>query len=457
MPVFEWRSTMPVSAEELYAYHARPGAFERLAPPWHKLRVVEQDGGMSDGARLVFEYGLGPVKRRWAAEMTGHVAGSQFIDRQVQGPFARWEHTHRFLPIDEHSSELLDHVEYGLPAGKVTDAVGAGPASSVLRRLFAFRHQRTLSDLRRHAVWAGQPRLTVAIAGASGLIGSNLAVYLTTAGHRVIRLVRHAAQGPDEVQWDPAGAQLDADDLADVDAIVNFSGENLFGIWTTGKRQAILTSRVQATGAIARALAKAQEVRPRTLLSVSAVGAYGSRGGEALTEESARGDDFLADVCAAWEKAADPAAAAGVRVVHPRFGLVMTPQGGALGTMLPVFKAALGGRIGDGWQWWSWVAIDDLLAALEWALHDGSLAGPVNVTSPEPVTNREFTDTLAHVLRRPAVLAAPQLLVERGAGDLGRQMLLASQRALPLRLKEASFTFDHPRLEEALRFLLGRE
>ena len=296
----------------------------------------------------------------------------------------------------------------------------------------------------------------MAIAGASGLIGSNLAVYLTTAGHDVLRLVRRPAAGPDEVEWDPAAGRLDAEALAGVGAVVNFSGENLGGLWTAARRQAILASRVQATGTLAGAVAGMGDDKPGVFVSVSAVGAYGSRGGEAITEESPRGEDFLADVCAAWEGAAGPAADAGARVAHPRFGLVLTPQGGALGPLLPLFKVGLGGHIGDGWQWWSWVAIDDVLAAIEWILHDAELNGPVNVTSPDPVTNRDFTEILARVLRRPAFFAAPKAVVERVAGDMGRQMLLASQRTLPLRLKEQGFLFDYPRLEDALRFLFGR-
>jgi uncharacterized protein (TIGR01777 family) len=456
MPVFEWRSIVPVPADELYAYHVRPGAFERLAPPWWRVRVLEQSGGLREGGRLIFELGVGPIRRRWEAEMTGHIEGRQAVDRQVRGPFSHWEHTRRFAPLDGERSELLDHVEYSLPAGRVTDLVGEGAADRALTRLFRFRHERTRSDLERHARWASLPRLTVALAGASGLIGSDLTVYLTTAGHDVRRLVRRPAAGPDEIEWDPAAGRLDAAALAGVDAVVNFAGQSLFGPWTAARRQAILASRVQTTGTLARALAALGGEGPRVFVSVTAVGAYGSRGDEVITEASPRGDDFLADVCAAWEGAAAPAAEAGARVAHPRFGLVLTPRGGALAPLLPLFRAGLGGRIGDGRQWWSWVAIDDALAALEWLLHDTGLSGPVNVTSPEPVTNREFADALARVVRRPAVFAAPRAAVERGAGDMGRQMLLASQRVLPERLEGAGFVFGYPRLDDALRFLLGR-
>jgi uncharacterized protein (TIGR01777 family) len=456
MPVFERRCVMPVSADELYAYFARPGAFERLVPPWQRLRVLEQSGGGREGGRLIFEFGAGPAKRRWWAERTGHVQGRQFVDRQVEGPFRHWEHTHRFVPMDDHRSELIDHVEYSLPARSVAEIIGRGTVEKRLSRLFRFRHARTHFDLERHAAWVQAPRLKVAIAGASGLIGSDLAVYLTPAGHEVLRLVRRSPAGPDEIYWDSASGRLDPAALAGVDAVVNFSGERLAGLWTASKRQAILQSRVQATATLARTLALMGDQRPGVFVSPSAVGAYGSQGGEALSETSARGADFLADVCAAWEGAAAPAADAGVRVVHPRLGLVLTPQGGALAPLLPLFKAGMGGRVGDGRQWWSWVAIDDVLAALEWLLHDAVLAGPVNVTAPEPVTNRVFTATLARVLRRPAVFAAPSRVVEGVAGDMGRQMLMASQRTLPLRLRERRFAFGYPSLEGALRFLLGR-
>lgn len=456
MPVFEWRSTMPVPVDELYAYHVRPGAFERLAPPWQRLRVVEQSGGMLDGGRLTFEFGLGPVKRRWTAEMTGHQEGRQFVDRQVEGPFASWEHTHRFLPLDDGRSELLDHVEYRLPAGEVTGLLGEGPARTQLARLFRFRHERTRRDLERHARWREEPRLTVAIAGASGLIGSSLASYLTTAGHRVLRLVRRPVADLDEVTWDPAAGRLAQSDLAGVDAVVNAAGVNLLGLWTARRRKAIVSSRTQTTGTLARTIA-AMDEPPAVFVSFGAMGAYGPDCGSAeLTEESPRGEGFLADVVRKWEEAADPARDAGVRVVHPRFGLVMTPKGGTLAAMLVPFRLGLGGTLADGSHWWSWVALDDALAAIEWLLHDRELSGPVHVTSPRPLTNAEFTRKLAGVLHRPAVLAAPRAIIERAAGDMGREMFLASQRALPRRLLERGFEFDYPDAAAALRFELGR-
>jgi uncharacterized protein (TIGR01777 family) len=455
MPVFETRATMPVPVDELFAYHARPGAFERLAPPWQKLRVVEQTGGMEDGGRVAFDVYAGPLKKRWVAEMSGFEPGRQFVDTQVSGPFSSWRHTHRFLPVDETTSELIDHVEYSLPAGGLTDWLGEGPAGKQIARLFAFRQARTRMDLERHARWSGEPRLRVAIAGANGFLASSLAVYLTTAGHDVVKLVRREAAGPAEISWDPAEGRLDPGALAGVDAVVNLAGATIASLWTASRRAAIMDSRVQATETLVAAMSR-MEVPPGVLVSASAVGAYGSRGGVALTEESDLGDGFLADVCRAWEAAAMKAAESGVRVVTPRFGIVVSASAGAVAKMLPAFRAGLGTRLGDGTQWWSWVDLDDVLAALEWALHDGELSGPVNVTSPEPVTNLEFTKVLGHVLHRPAVLAAPGAAVSRGLGGMGREMFLASQRAVPMRLNQRGFRFAFPEIEPALRYELGR-
>ncbi len=455
MPIFEWSSVMPASADEVFAYHARPGAFRRLAPPWQKLVMREESGDVTAG-RVAFDVWFGPVRRHWVAEMGSAMPGRQFVDRQVEGPFSAWEHVHRFVPIDEGKSELRDHIEYRLPAGGFTDSVGEGPTGKALSRLFRFRHERTRLDLGRHAVWADRPRLKVAIAGASGLVGSHLTDYLTTAGHTVIRLVRGKDAGPGEVPWDPATGALYQGALEGVDAVVNFSGVSLASVWTPGRKRAILDSRVQATRTLAEAIAR-MDRPPAVFVSTSAVGAYGSRGGEIVSEQTGRGEGFLADVTRAWEKAAEPVLGAGVRLVHPRFGLIVSASGGAFAAMLPAFKAGLGTRFGSGDQYWAWVELDDVLAALEWIVHDEELEGTVNLTAPDPLTNREVTKTLGRVLHRPAVLSAPGFIVRRGTLGMGEEMLLASQRAMPARLHERGFHFAFPKLEGALRYELGKE
>ena len=289
MPIFEWRSVMPASADEVFAYHARPGAFRRLAPPWQKMRVLEETGDVFDG-RVAFDVWFGPVKRHWVAEMGSAMPGRQFVDRQVDGPFSSWEHVHRFVPVDDERSELLDHVEYSLPAGGLTDAVGEGPAGKTLSRLFRFRHERTRLDLGRHAEWADRPRLKVAIAGASGLIGSHLTDYLTTAGHRVVRLVRNKEAGPDEIPWDPATGALYHGALEGVDALVNLAAVSLEGVWTPRRKKAIIDSRVQTTRTLAEAIAR-MDSPPSVFISVSA---------DRRLRLSRRGGDHRADDLAAW-------------------------------------------------------------------------------------------------------------------------------------------------------------
>ncbi len=455
MPVYEKRSPMPVRAAELYAWHARPGAFERLTPPWQRLRVVERTGGIDDGDRLVFEFGFGPVKRRWVAVHRDHVAGEGFTDVQVQGPFLRWEHRHRFGPESDTLSWLEDHVEYELPGREAVRRAASAMAGRRVRRLFDFRHGRTRDDLARHASHARDARLRVAITGGSGFVGTALAAFLTTGGHEVVRLTRRTGAGAGWAHWDPEAGVVDAAALEGIDAVVHLAGASIAGLWTAKRRREILASRRQGTGLIARTAATLER-RPRVIVSASGVGWYGDRGQEDLTEDSAPGDGFLAEVCRVWEDSLAPAREAGIRTVTTRFGLVLGGAGGLLAAMLPAFKAGAGARFGRGDQWMSWIALDDVLGAILHALYDETLSGPVNLTAPAPVTNREFTATLAKVLRRPAVLSAPRGMVERALGDMARDLLLTSQRVVPARLSATGFTWLFPDLEAALRFELGR-
>jgi len=290
----------------------------------------------------------------------------------------------------------------------------------------------------------------VAVTGASGLIGSALVPALAAHGHRVLRLVRRApAVG--EAHWNPMRAELDPHVLEGVDAVVHLAGESLAaGRWTHARKHRILDSRVRGTRLLAETLAR-MSPRPAVLVSMSAVGIYGNRGNELLDETSAPGADFLATVCIEWERAADAAANAGVRVVHPRLGPVLAAQGGALAKMLPAFRLGIAGPLGGGRQWMSWIALDDAVAALIAAVASSALSGPVNVVAPDPVTNAEFTRTLARLLHRPALLPVPAFALQLAFGKLADAALLASQRVRPAALERAGFHFVHPALGEALR------
>jgi uncharacterized protein (TIGR01777 family) len=295
----------------------------------------------------------------------------------------------------------------------------------------------------------------VAVSGATGLIGGALAARLSREGHHVIPLVRRpVSAGEQAIGWDPARGTIDRAALAGCDAVVNLAGESVLGRWSPEKKRRIRESRVNGTQLVSEAIAGLSR-RPRVLLAASAVGYYGDRGDAELTEESSRGADFLADVARDWEAATGPAARAGVRVVNLRFGIVLTPSGGLLGSLLPPFRLGLGGPIGSGAQYLSWIALGDVLDALVYLLTAESISGPVNVTAPHPLPQLAFVRTLGRVLRRPAVVPLPTFALRMVFGQEAAAMMASGQRVLPARLVAAGYRFHHADLEPALRHLLA--
>jgi len=294
--------------------------------------------------------------------------------------------------------------------------------------------------------------MKVAVAGASGFIGSALVPHLEAAGHAVVRLVRRTAERPDEVAWHPSSGEIEHwDRLEGVEAFVNLTGANLAGgRWTDERREEIRRSRIEGTRTLVAVMAHLNH-HPRVFVCASAVGYYGDRGEEELTESSAPGRGFLAELCHAWEEEARVAASVGIRTVLLRTGLVLGPGGGALARMLPAFRAGIGGRLGGGRQWVSWIAREDLLAVIGRALGDGRLDGPLNAVAPAPVRNAGLAETLAAVLGRPALLPVPAIMLRTLFGEMADEALLASTRAVPRRLREAGFEFKHVGLEGALR------
>jgi uncharacterized protein (TIGR01777 family) len=450
---FVRRSRISAPAEAVYRWHARPGALERLSPPWESVTIEERTGGIEEGSRVLLRVGVGPVSARWVAVHRDHVPGVQFCDQQVQGPFARWIHTHRFRPDGPDASILEDDIEYALPLEPLAGLIGGPMVDRKLRRLFAYRHAVTRSDIEGHAMTAQAGSRVVAVSGSHGLVGSALVPFLTTGGHRVVRLVREAAA--DAVRWDPATGLQDPAGLVGVDAVVHLAGENIAARrWTDAQKDAIRRSRVEGTRRLCEALA-ALPRPPRVLVAASATGFYGDRGDERLTEESAAGTGFLAEVCREWEAATEPAERAGIRVVHLRFGMILSPRGGALAKMLVPFKLGAGGPMGSGRQFVSWIAIDDAIGAVLHALVTDDLRGPVNAVAPSPVTNAEFTRRLARVLRRPALVRLPAFAARLAFGEMADALLLASARVVPARLQSAGYRFRFVDLEATLRHLLG--
>lgn len=297
--------------------------------------------------------------------------------------------------------------------------------------------------------------MRVLVSGAGGLIGSALTAALAAAGHRVSILVRRPSRGPDEIAWAPGGGHLDPRAIEGFEAVVHLSGATIGVRWTEARRRAIVASRVDTTRLLAETLAGLDRP-PAVLVSMSAIGIYGDRGEEVLDEGAEPGRGFLPGLGTAWEGAADAAGARGIRVAHPRTGLVLTYQGGVLERLLPIFRLGLGGPIADGRAWWSWIALDDLVAAIVFTIERDMVRGPFNAVAPGAVRNRTFSRALARALDRPALFPVPAFALRLVYGEMADATILASAHVVPARLGEAGFTFRFPELDGALAHALGR-
>jgi uncharacterized protein (TIGR01777 family) len=411
--VVERSTVLPVPPSVVEAWHRRAGARERLTPPWERTEALERAS-------------------------------------------AGWRHT-QALTDAVGGCRMTDRFEYAVPFGPAGAPADRWLVRPRIERLLAYRHALLHDDLAAHDRFREQRRLRVAISGASGLIGRTLRAFLTTGGHEVIPLVRTTPRRG-EIGWDPPRGVIDAGALEGMDAVVHLSGENVgTGRWTDARKRRIVESRLVPTRLLAVTLAQLARP-PAVFVSASAMGVYGPRGNEVLTETSELGPeaDFFAHLARQWEGAAEPAGSAGIRVVHPRFGVVLSPTGGALARLLPPFRAGIGGPLGNGRMWMSWISIDDAAGAIHHVLFVAAIAGACNVTAPEPVTNRELVRTLGRVLRRPTVFPVPAAALRLAFGEMADATILASIRMLPIVLEQAGYIFRHPTLEPALRYLLGR-
>jgi hypothetical protein len=350
-------------------------------------------------------------------------------------------------------TDLHDCIEYRVPLGALGRLLGGGKARATLEAMFAFRHRLTHDDLTLQADRPAEP-VRVAISGCNGLVGSQLQSLLTLLGHQVRPIVRAASDNESYIAvWE---SEAEAAKLAEIDAVVHLAGRSIADSrWTDEVKQQIRDSRVLKTRQLCESLAKLSR-KPSVLICASATGIYGDRGDEVLSEESTPGDSFLASVAKEWEQACRPAVDAGIRVVNARLGIVLSPSGGALQKMLLPAKFA-GGSLGSGDQWWSWIALDDVVGAIYHAITDPTLSGPVNFVSPEPITNRDFASTLAGVLGRPAIFPAPAFVLRAALGEMADALLLASTRVRPTRLADANYRYRFKELDEVLRYSLGRE
>ena len=474
MESFIHSSRIDQPLENVFSWHVREGAFERLKPPWEKFEVTGRSGSIQNNGIVKLRTKIGPLSMKWVVKHADYIPEKQFKDIQIKGFFPSFTHSHLFERFGT-SCMLEDRIEYSLPGGHIGRLAAHRFVDRNLRKIFDYRHRTISEDLRSHHIInsirkSGRP-LTIAITGSSGFVGRALMPFLTTGGHRVIPLTRKKDAAPsvranrrqprDQFNLDPLTSNR-------VDAVINLAGENIFDKWTKEKKRKLSESRISATTALCERMASLDEP-PSVLVSVSAIAYYGDRGDEILSEDSQAGVtassipnkvpsiDFLSNLCREWESATHIAKEAGIRVVNLRLGIVLSSSGGILAKMLPLFKLGLGGRLGRGNQYISWIALEDLITIMLTVIADETLSGPVNAVSPNPVTNADFTDLLGKTLSRATFVAVPKLLLRVSLGqEITDALLLSSTRATPSRLVESGYQFRFPYLELALRDTLGK-
>lgn len=459
--VFIKSTKIPATNKEAFDYHAREGALERLVPPWSILTVTSHEGDIRDGAMSTFKVSFGLIGLKWTAVHFGYLQDRQFQDKMVKGPFQSWIHTHSFIPDEIGHCIMEDKIAYSPPFGKLGPILLNNTIQNNLNQLFHYRHRILSNDSNLWKIAERSKGQKILITGSHGLIGSSLIPLLTAAGeHKIRRLARPSSNrnntNSHSMVWNPNDGKVNVKDLEGFDVVIHLAGENIFGRWTDSKKQRILESRIKSTKLLCDSLIKLANP-PSTLICASATGFYGNQGNEVLTEESKPGFGFLSDVCRKWEESTETARDAGIRVVNTRFGVVLTPKGGMLQKLLALSRFGLGLRLGDENQHISWVSIEDVIGSIFYSIINSSIRGPVNVVSPNPVTNLEFSKTLARIVKSKIMLPISQKLARMMLGELADAMIASSTLVVPNKLSLAGYRFVNPDLEDTLRLLLGRQ
>ncbi len=449
------RTRINAPVDKGFKWHEQDGAISRLTPPWAPLRLIRRDGiGIQKGVKVWFRLYIFKIPFLWKAEHIDYQENILFKDHQTQGPFSKWEHTHRFIPDGDNAFFMEDEVAFKLPLGLLSRPF-YWVAKKEFDRMFAYRHRVLKYDL-EHSL-EPEKKKRILISGASGTIGSILVPYLRTCGHEVIRLVRKSGElEHDELFWDPYAGTLDLEKAGRIDVVINLNGVDISrGKWTQKQKQKIIDSRIIPTFLLVEKMSRLS-YKPEVFISSSAIGFYGDGGDAVLTEKQNPGDCFISTVCDLWEEASRDAQKAGIRTVQLRIGVVLTPAGGALQRMEMPFKLGMGVRLSHGKQYMSWISMDDCLAAIRHIIHTPDIEGPVNLTAPEPVTNKLFSNTLAKIFSRKVFFVMPKFIALLLWGQLGKETLLTSARVIPQKLLNHKFKFQHTRLSEAFKDMLGR-
>ncbi|MBU1342760.1 MAG: TIGR01777 family oxidoreductase [Proteobacteria bacterium] len=453
--VYIKRTKINASIKTVFDWHARNGAILRLTPPWAPLKMIAHSGGgIQKGVKVAFRMSLFKIPMIWKAEHIDYQENKLFKDRQIIGPFSKWEHTHRFIQDGKDSTIMEDNVEFELPFGFLSRPF-YGFAKKEFDRMFRYRHRVLKYDLEHHVDIT--PKKRILVSGASGTIGSILVPFLRTCGHEVIRLVRKKKDLlEDELFWDPYKGILDLETAGPIDAVINLNGVDISrGRWTKKQKKQIVTSRIMPTRLLVEKM-KTLEKKPEVFISSSAIGFYGEGEDNILTEASNMGECFISTVCRQWEDASLDAQKAGIRTVQLRIGVVLTPAGGALKRMELPFKTGCGVRLSHGRQFMSWISMEDVLSGILYLLNNHKIKGPVNLTAPNPVTNIKFSKTLAKVFKKKVFFVFPKFLTWLLWGQMGKETLLTSARVRPQKLLNNGFSFQYETLFGALKDMLGR-
>ena len=461
MPIFTHNAEHQASQKEIWDWYNSPGAFRRIMPEWEGIRPINA-GALRDGEETIFKVSLGPIKQKWIARHHSVVEGESFADRMMKGPFGAWNHQHKFIPGKDGVTTVSDNVEYKLPLHIFTGWSAGLTVLPRMRQMFHFRSTRVTKDLLRIQATSDKPRQKVLVSGSTGMIGLQLCAFLEAAGHDVYRLMRKTTKLPPDVnssnviRWDDLSGKILEGDMNGFDTVIHLAGAGIGDKrWSKKRKKLIRDSRVIPTQNLSKVLASLDKP-PKALLCASAVGFYGNRGDEVLDEQSSRGEDFLSDICSEWENASQGAKDAGIKVVHLRTGIVVSPLGGALAKLLLPAKMGGGGPIGGGRQMQSWISLDDQIYAIHHLMMTDSSEGPYNLTAPNPVSQKQFAKVLGKVLRRPAFMPLPGFVMRIMFGEMGKKLVLEGQDARPNRLLDSGFEFTYTDIESCFRNCLGR-
>lgn len=456
MPSIKYKQLIKKPINEVFSFFEKPENLERITPRSLQFEILSPKPiNMAKGSLIDYKIKIFGIPQYWKTQIVDYNPPSLFSDKQIKGPYSHWFHTHSF--IDQGKETLMvDEVKYSVPFGLVGSIANIVFVKDELDYIFDYR-KRIIEEIfegENNIVnkVKGEQKMKVIVAGGSGFIGKTLIKELKSNGHEVILLTRKNNKSNSSVQWDGKSSGGWEKVIDGADAVINLCGETVAQRWNSSIKKKILDSRLESSSALVNAIKKATN-KPKVLINASAVGYYGNVENGDVTEAHESGNGFLAETCIKWEDSIKEVETLGLRVVKLRIGIVLEKEGGALKQMLPPFLMCAGGPLGSGKQWFPWVHRDDVVDIINFALQNENVSGPINVTAPGIVTNKNFGKALGNTIGRPAIAPAPSFALKLILGEMA-EMLLGGQKAIPKKLQDAGYEFKHPNLEEALETIL---